>query len=128
PSTTMKYVCPAVTVAVKRDPRRGSVPSPLMPHPFVSSLQPTSAPFAQVPCRRYSTVSKVVAVALHVSMIAVPDVAGVHWITLSGAPLVLAHVPESVLSPLVVPEKVPPCAGMTYGLAHEPWGGVTVSV
>jgi hypothetical protein len=52
PSTTMKYVCPAVTVGVIFDPRCGFVPSREVAHPVVSSLQATSIPDAHDPCRR----------------------------------------------------------------------------
>src|SRR5438477_193086 len=60
-------------------------------------------------------VSKVVP-APHVWMVAVPETAGVHWKTRSGEVPELPQLPASVLLPLVVPLKVPPCAGMTVGL------------
>src|SRR5438046_7070758 len=77
PSTTMKYVCPAVTVGVIREARH--TPSALLQ---ASSLQPdaTSDPPAHTPLRMERTVSKFVA-APHVWMVAVPETAGVHWKT-----------------------------------------------
>jgi hypothetical protein len=50
----MKYVCPAVALSVTTEPW-WSFGSPV-PHPGVSSLQPTSVPL-QVPLRTYITVS-----------------------------------------------------------------------
>jgi len=70
-------------------------------------------------------------------MVAVPDVAGVHWNTLSGEAPELPQVPLCVLDPLVPPVKTPPAAGITVGLPQEPpegggggggVGGVTVNV
>src|SRR5438093_3764896 len=49
-------------------------------------------------------------------MVAVPETAGVHWKTRSGEVSELPRLPASVLVPLVVPLKVPPCAGMTVGV------------
>src|SRR5207247_2273281 len=49
-------------------------------------------------------------------MVAVPETAGVHWKTRSGEVPELPQLPASVLVPLVVPLKVPPCAGMTVGV------------
>src|SRR5437773_9089294 len=71
-------------------------------------------------------VSKLVP-APHVWMVAVPETAGVHWKTCSGEVPELPQLPASELVPLVVPLKVPPCAGMTGGLAHLP-GSVVVVV
>src|SRR5947199_3329 len=59
--------------------------------------------------------SKVVP-APHVWMVAVPETAGVHRNTRSGEAPELPQLPASVLVPLVVPLKVPPCAGMTVGV------------
>jgi hypothetical protein len=72
-----KYVCPAVTAGVIREPCTGLLGSPVV-HPLVSSLHATSVPVPHVALRRYSTVSNSVALP-HVSMVAVPDTAGVHW-------------------------------------------------
>ena len=47
PSTTMKYVCPAVTVGVRREARDRPVE---LVH--ASSLHPTSDPLAHAPLRR----------------------------------------------------------------------------
>src|SRR5207247_1000445 len=49
-------------------------------------------------------------------MVAVPETAGVHWKTRSGESPELPQLPASRLDPLVVPLKVPPCAGLTLGL------------
>ena len=65
--------------------------------------------------------------APHVWMVAVPETAGVHWKTCSGEVPELPQLPASELVPLVVPLKVPPCAGMTGGLVHLP-GSVVVVV
>jgi len=66
-------------------------------------------------------------VAPHVWMVAVPDTAGVHWKTRSGAPpLADAQLPACALAPLVVATIVPPCAGRSCGLAHVPVAGVVV--
>ncbi len=67
-----------------------------------------------------------VLVPLHVAIVAVPDAAGVHWKTRSGALPLSAHVPASVLAPLVVPLNVPPAAGITVAFAHAPVCGVGV--
>src|SRR5437764_1424010 len=116
PSTTMKYVCPAVTVGVMREAR-------LRPLEFAhaSSLHPdtTSAPPEHTPLRMYRIVSKFVA-APHVWIVAVPETVGVHWKTRSGEFAELPQLPASELVPLVVPLKVPPCAGMTVGLLQAP--------
>src|SRR5947199_5449145 len=53
-------------------------------------------------------------------MVAVPETAGVHWKTRSGEVPELPQLPASVLVPLVVPLKVPPCAAMTVGLLQPP--------
>src|SRR5881409_2563989 len=53
-------------------------------------------------------------------MVAVPETAGVHWKTCSGDIPELPQLPASALVPLVVPLKVPPCAGMTVGLLQSP--------
>src|SRR5437870_11677311 len=60
-------------------------------------------------------------------MVAVPETAGVHWKTRSGESPELPQPPASRLDPLVVPLKVPPCAGMTVGLLQSP-GRVVVGV
>src|SRR5213593_2761463 len=61
-------------------------------------------------------------------MVAVPETAGVHWKTRSGESPELPQLPASRLDPLVVPLKVPPCAGMTLGLLQSPGGVVVVVV
>src|SRR5213594_3919416 len=61
-------------------------------------------------------------------MVAVPETAGVHWKTCSGEVPELPQLPASRLDPLVVPLKVPPCAGMTLGLLQSPGGVVVVVV
>src|SRR5213593_672376 len=61
-------------------------------------------------------------------MVAVPETAGVHWKTCSGEVPELPQLPASELVPLVVPLKVPPCAGMTVGLVHAPPPGRVVVV
>ena len=61
--------------------------------------------------------------APHVWMVAVPETVGVHWKTRSGEFAELPQLPASELVPLVVPLKVPPCAGMTVGLVHAPPAG-----
>jgi hypothetical protein len=66
------------------------------------------------------TVSKVVPVVLHVKMVAGPETLGVHWKTRSGELPLVAHVPASVLAPLVMPVKTPPAAGTTVGAAQPP--------
>ena len=64
-----------------------------------------------------------------VANVAEPDRLGVQANTFSGAePLAPAHVPDSVLAPVVVPVNVPPAAGTTIGLAHAPGGRVVVVV
>jgi len=110
PSTVMKYVCPAVTVGVIREPCDGLPDSPVV-QPDVSSLHATSVPVPHVALLRYTTVSYSVA-APHVSIVAWPDTAGVHWKTFSGDALVVElQLPDCVLVPLVVPVAVPPPAG-----------------
>jgi len=52
--------------------------------------------------------------------VAVPEAAGVHWRTFSGVVPVLPQLLASRLVPLIVPLKVPPCAGMTVGLVQVP--------
>src|SRR5207249_11050297 len=85
-----------------------------------SSLHPdaTSGP-EQAPLRMERTVSKLVP-APQVSMVAVPETAGVHWKTCSGELPELPQVPACVLVPLVVPPKVPPWAGIRVGLLQGP--------
>src|SRR5436309_14839530 len=61
--------------------------------------------------------------APHVWMVAVPETVGVHWKTRSGEFAELPQLPASELVPLVVPLKVPPCAGMTVGLVQAPAPG-----
>ena len=62
-------------------------------------------------------------------MVAVPEITGVHWKTCSGALAVaVVQVPLRALVPEVVPEKVPPAAGITTGFPHEPGGSVVVEV
>ena len=92
----------------------------------MSSLQPIEGP-AQLPLSTESTVSNVVA-APQVWIVAVPDLAGVHWKTCSGAVLVAATQPLNALAPVVVPVKVPPAAGRTVGSAHVPPGSVVLVV
>lgn len=82
-------------------------------------------PDAQVPCRTYRTVSKLV-VPPQVWMVDVPDTLGVHWKTVSGDVLVVAHVPASELVPDVVPENTPPAGGITVGAVQELAGSVDV--
>src|SRR6266571_4945919 len=53
-------------------------------------------------------------------MVAVPETAGVHWKTCSGAVPELPQLPASALVPLVVPLMVPPWAGRTVGLLQSP--------
>src|SRR5213076_3607147 len=53
-------------------------------------------------------------------MVAVPETVGVHRKTCSGEPPELPQLPASALAPLVVPLKVPPCAGTTVGLLQSP--------
>src|SRR5438552_17889659 len=53
-------------------------------------------------------------------MVAVPETVGVHRKTCSDEPSELPQLPASALAPLVVPLKVPPCAGMTVGLLQSP--------
>ena len=60
-------------------------------------------------------------------IVAVPETAGVHWKTRSGDIPELPQLPASEFAPLVVPPKVPPCAGMTVGLLQPP-GRVVVVV
>src|SRR5207237_688652 len=86
----MKYVCPAVTVGVRREARNRPVElTKLVPAP-------------------------------QVSMVAGPETAGVHWKTRSGEVPELPQLPACELAPLVVPPKVPPWAGITVGLLQAP--------
>jgi hypothetical protein len=57
--------------------------------------------------------------------VATPDVAGIQRNTRSGALPLFAHVPASVLVPLVVPVKIPPAAGMSVAFTHAPTGVAT---
>jgi len=66
--------------------------------------------------------------APHVSMVAVPESAGVHWKTRSGALPELPQLPACELAPLVVPLKVPPWAGIAVGLLQAPASVVVVVV
>src|SRR2546422_8116349 len=59
-------------------------------------------------------------------MVAVPESAGVHWKTRSGALPELPQLPACELAPLVVPLKVPPWAGITAGLPQAPASVVVV--
>src|SRR5436309_22027 len=59
-------------------------------------------------------------------MVAVPETAGVHWKTCSGEPPELPQLPASELVPLVLPLKVPPCAGITVTWAQAPASVVVV--
>src|SRR5213078_4211857 len=61
-------------------------------------------------------------------MVAVPETAGVHWKTCSGAVLELPQLPASALVPLVAPLTVPPDAGMAIALLHPPPPGRVVVV
>src|SRR5438477_9993321 len=61
-------------------------------------------------------------------MVAVPETAGVHWKTCSGEPPELPQLPASELVPLVLPLKVPPCAGITVTWAQAPASVVVVVV
>src|SRR5437773_1878480 len=61
-------------------------------------------------------------------MVAVPEIAGVHWKTCSGEVPELPQLPASVLVPLVIPLKVPPWAGITIWLPHAPEPGSVVVV
>jgi hypothetical protein len=90
---------------------------PLIAHPVVSLLQARSGP-VQSGRRTDNTVSKVVSVLLHVSIVAVPERTGIQRYTRSGALLALAHPAPSVLAPLVVPVTVPPVDGMSCAAAH----------
>jgi hypothetical protein len=92
----------------------------------VSSLQATSVPVLQFPERTYSTVSN--AVAPHVENDAVPEVAGVHTKTFSGAPVVAATHPLRVLAPAVVPVKDPPLAGRAVAVAHASWVTALITI
>src|SRR5947208_2319800 len=53
-------------------------------------------------------------------MVAVPETAGVHWKTRSGALPELPQLPACELAPLVVPLKVPPWAGIAGGSRQAP--------
>ena len=72
--------------------------------------------------------SYAVPAASQVWIVAVPENAGVHANTRSGAFTVLAHVPASELDPLVTPVTVPPAGGITVGFAQAPVSGVGVGV
>ena len=98
-----------------------------MPHPTVSSLQPTCVPPTHAACRTYSTVSNAV-VPPQVWIVETPDTVGVHWNTASGAAVVEAHVPESALVPDVAPVNTPPSDGITVGDAHVAVGSVVLVV
>jgi len=60
--------------------------------------------------------------APHVSIVAVPDAAGVHTNTASGAAAVAisAQLPWSALDPVVTPVITPPAGGTTVGAPHVP--------
>ena len=66
--------------------------------------------------------------APHVWIVAVPEIAGVHWKTCSGALPALPQLPACALVPLVVPLKVPPCVGMRVGPLQPPAAGRVVVV
>jgi predicted MFS family arabinose efflux permease len=75
----------------------------------------------------YTTVSYPVAAPSHVWIVATPDVVGVQRKTRSGALPLFAHVPASVLAPLVVPVNEPPAAGTSVALSQAAIGvGTTV--
>src|SRR5438046_1701316 len=59
-------------------------------------------------------------------MVAVPETAGVHRKTCSGELPELPQLPASELVPLVLPLKVPPCAGITVTWAQAPASVVVV--
>ena len=61
---------------------------------------------------------------LQVKIVAGPEAVGVHWKTRSGELPLVAHVPASVLAPLVVPLKTPPAAGTTVAAPQAPPGRV----
>src|SRR5947207_11546680 len=61
-------------------------------------------------------------------MVPVPESAGVHWKTCSGELPELPQLPASELVPLVLPLKVPPCAGITVRWAQAPASVVVVVV
>src|SRR5438094_327333 len=61
-------------------------------------------------------------------MVAVPERAGVHWKTCSGELPELPQPPASEFMPLVLPLKVPPCAGITVRWAQAPASAVVVVV
>src|SRR5205809_6607478 len=61
-------------------------------------------------------------------MVAVPETAGVHWKTRSGALPELPQLPVCELVPLVVALKVPPWAGLAVGLLQGPASVVVVVV
>jgi hypothetical protein len=63
----------------------------------------------------------------HVARTAVPEIAGVHSYTRSGAAPVSEHVPAKSLVPLVVPVKLPPSAGTWIG-SQDAGDGVVVAV
>jgi hypothetical protein len=91
-----------------------------VPQPVVSSLHATSVPELHVPWRRYRIVSNAVAVPLHVSIVAWPEVVGVHWNVRSGAVVLAPQLPDAVLAPLVAPANVPPAAGITVTPPQPP--------
>jgi hypothetical protein len=100
---------------------REPVPPPVkVSQPGVSSLHAVWVPVVQLPARMYTTVSNRVLVPAQVEIVAVPDRAGVHWNTFSGALPVLPQLPLAVLLPLVVPPNEPPAAGITVGLVQDP--------
>ena len=67
-----------MTVGVRRELWEGLLTSSVLAQPRVSSLHATCVPDVHTPCRIYRTVSKVVCVALHVWIVAVPETVGVH--------------------------------------------------
>ena len=68
--------------------------------------------------------------APQVWIVAVPDVAGVHWKTCSGALRLAdaAQLPERALAPEVIPVSVPPPGAMAIGAAQLPPAGMVVVV
>src|SRR5438093_1250827 len=61
-------------------------------------------------------------------MVAVPETAGVHWKTCSGALPEKPQLPACRPVPLVAPVNVPPCAGTTTGVPQLPPASVVVVV
>jgi hypothetical protein len=94
--------------------------------PVVSSLHAIWRP-VQLPWRTYRTVSKL-GFGLHVSIRAVPETAGVHSKTRSGALAAALTHPPSALAPDVTPANVPPCGGMEVAAGHALEGSVVVVV